>query len=197
MSMANRLSADDLEEVTRDVSRVYVQVMYSVAAIVAERDARNREKTDAVPAVLPLKIAGLSTIEFTELLFEHEERLRHSFPGSVVEEVVNNEFEQLVRLISRDSILKAALTKGSEDSDFGKAWRPLGNRFPYMLRFAAGLASIMLGTTTVEVDFSTINYEKDDHRSALTSLFLEGILHSRQLEKLRETFNEMALQEGN
>jgi len=39
--MANRLPADDLEEVTRDVSRVYVQAMYSVAAIVAERDVRN------------------------------------------------------------------------------------------------------------------------------------------------------------
>jgi len=41
MSMANRLLADDLEKVTRDVFRVYVQAMYSVAAIVAERDARN------------------------------------------------------------------------------------------------------------------------------------------------------------
>jgi len=197
MSMANRLPADDLEEVTRDVSRVYVQAMYSVAAIVAEHDARNREKTDAAPPILPLEIAGLSTIEFTKLLFEHEERLSHSFPGTVVEEVISNEFEQLVRLISRDSNLKAALTKGSEDSDFGKAWRPLGNRFPYMLRFAAGLASVMPGTTTVEADFSTINYEKDDHRSALTSFSLEGILHSRQLEKLRQTFNEMALQERN
>jgi len=82
-------------------------------------------------------------------------------------------------LISRDSNLKAALTKGSEDSDFGKAWRPLGNCFPYMLHFATGLANVMLGTTTVEADFSTINYEKDDHCSALTSFFLEGILHLR------------------
>jgi hypothetical protein len=93
--------------------------------------------------------------------------------------MINNEFEQLVRLISRDSNLKAALTKGSEESDFGKAWRPLGNRFPYMLRFAASLANVMPGTATVEANFSTINYEKDDHRSALTSLSLEGILHSR------------------
>jgi hypothetical protein len=66
-----------------------------------------------------------------------------------------------------------------------------------MLRFAAGLASVMLGTTTVEADFSTINYEKDDHRSALTSFSLEGILHSKQLEKLQQTFNKMTLQEGN
>ncbi len=197
MSMANRLPTDDLEEVIRDVSRVYVQAMYSVVAIVAERDARNREKTDAAPLVLPLEIAGLSTIEFTELPFEHEERLKHSFLGIVVEEVISNEFEQLVQLISRDSNLKAALTKGSGDSNFGKAWRPLGNRFPYMLRFVAGLASFMPGTTTVEADFLTINYKKDDHRSAFTSLSLEGILHSRQLEKLRQTFNEMALQEGN
>ncbi len=41
MSMANRLPANDLEEVTRDVSRVYVQAMYSVAAIVVEHDAKN------------------------------------------------------------------------------------------------------------------------------------------------------------
>jgi hypothetical protein len=197
MSMANRLPADDLEEVTRDVFRVYVQAMYSVAAIVAEHDAKNREKTDVALLVLPLEIAGLSTIKFTELLFAHEERLRHSFPRTVVEEVISNEFEQLVRLISRDSNLKAALMKGNEDSDFGKAWRPLGNRFPYMLRFAAGLASVMFGTSTVEVDFLTINYEKDDHHSTLTSFSLEGILHLRQLEKLRQTFNEMALQEGN
>jgi hypothetical protein len=184
MSMANRLPADDLEKVTRDVSRVYVQAMYLVVTIVAEHDTRNREKIDVAPLVLPLEIAGLSTIEFTELVFEHEERLRHSFLGIIVKEVVNNKFEQLVRLISRDSNLKATLTKGSEDSDFGKAWRPLDNCFPYMLRFAAGLASVMPKIATVEVDFSTINYKKDDHRSALTSLSLEGILHSRQLEKL-------------
>jgi len=153
--------------------------MYSVVVIVVKCDARNREKTDAAPPVLPLEIAGLSTIKFTELLFEHEERLRHSLPRIVVEEVVSNEFEQLVRLISRDSNLKATLTKGSKDSDFGKAWRPLGNCFPYMLRFADGLASVMPGTATVEADFSTINYEKDGHRSALTSFSLEGILHSK------------------
>jgi len=177
--MANRLPADDLEKVTRDVFRVYVQAMYSVAAIVAERDARNQEKIDTALPVLPFEITGLSTIKFTELLFEHEERLRHSFSRIVVEEVVSNEFEQLVRLISQDSNLKVALTKGNEDSDFGKTWRPLGNRFPYMLRFAAGLASVMLGTTIVEADFSTINYEKDDHHSAFTSFSLEGILHLR------------------
>jgi hypothetical protein len=66
-----------------------------------------------------------------------------------------------------------------------------------MLRFAASLASVMPRTMTMEVDFSTINYEKDDHRFALTSFSLEGILHLRQLEKLRQTFNNLALQEGN
>jgi len=100
MSMANRLPTDDLEEVIRDVSRVYVQTMYSVAAIVDECDARNREKTDATPPILPLEIMGLSTIEFTKLLFEHEERLRHSSPGFDVEVVISNKFEQLMRLIS-------------------------------------------------------------------------------------------------
>ncbi len=66
--MANRLPIDDLEEVTRDVSWVYVQAMYPVIAIVAERDTKNRKKTGVAPPVLPLEIAGLSTIKFTELI---------------------------------------------------------------------------------------------------------------------------------
>jgi hypothetical protein len=67
--------------------------MYSVAAILAKCDVRNREKTDVAPPVLPFEIARLSTIEFMKLLFEHEERLRHSFLGTVIKEVISNELE--------------------------------------------------------------------------------------------------------
>ena len=70
-------------------------------------------------------------------------------------------------------------------------------RDPNLLRFAAGLATVMPGTATVEADFSIINYERDSYRSALTNFSLEGILHSRQLEKLRQTFNEMAIDNSN
>ena len=101
-------------------------------------------------------------IKFTELLSEHEERLRRTFSGSVVDQGLNSEFEKLVRLISRDSDMQSALAKASESKqgDFRLSWRPLGTRFPNLLRFAAGLATVMPGTATVEADFSIINYEK-------------------------------------
>ena len=41
------------------------------------------------------------------------------------------------------------------------------------------------GTSTVEVDFSVIGWEKDEYRTALTDVFLEGILHSKQYEHLK------------
>ena len=34
--------------------------------------------------------------------------------------------------------------------------------------FCCGLATVFPGTATVELDFSTINYEKIDHRCGLT-----------------------------
>ena len=133
------------------------------------------------------------------MLSEHEERQRRTFSGSVVDQGLNSEFEKLVRLISRDSDMQSALAKASESKQgsFRLSWRPLGTRFPNLLRFAAGLATVMSGTATVEADFSIINYERNSYRSALTNFSLEGILHSRQLEKLRQTFNEMAIDDSN
>ena len=53
-------------------------------------------------------------------------------------------------------------------------------RFEKLKEFCGGLATVFPGTATVESDFSLINYEKNDFRTALTDLSLEGILHSKQ-----------------
>jgi hypothetical protein len=50
--------------------------------------------------------------------------------------------------------------------------------------FCGGLATIFPGTTTVESDFSVLNWEFDEYRSALTESSLEGIMQAKQFEKL-------------
>jgi hypothetical protein len=39
---------------------------------------------------------------------------------------------------------------------------------------------VFRGAATIESDFSFVNWEKSDYRSALTDLSLEGILHWNQ-----------------
>ena len=54
------------------------------------------------------------------------------------------------------------------------------------MHFCGGIASAFPGTSTVESDFSIVKYEKDEYRMSLTDFSLEGILHSKQFEKLSE-----------
>jgi hypothetical protein len=56
-----------------------------------------------------------------------------------------------------------------------------GGRFPE----DGGLATVFLGTATVESDFSVLKYAKNDYRTALTDFSLEGILHAKQFRMLQ------------
>jgi hypothetical protein len=42
------------------------------------------------------------------------------------------------------------------------------------------------GSSTVESDFSTLKFEKSDHHTSLSDVYIEGIFHARQLEKVEQ-----------
>ena len=73
---------------------------------------------------------------------------------------------------------------------FAEAWAPFkNNHFEPLKQFFGGLANVFPGT--VESDFSLINWEKDNYRTILTDLSLEGILHCKQYFELLGVANEM------
>jgi hypothetical protein len=55
-----------------------------------------------------------------------------------------------------------------------------GIEFHALRDFFGGLSTVMPTTASVEADFSIINWEKDDFRTSLTEMSLEGIKHSNQ-----------------
>jgi hypothetical protein len=46
--------------------------------------------------------------------------------------------------------------------------------------------TVFPGTASVEADFSVINWEKDEYRTSLTNISLEGILHAKQFRELAQ-----------
>ena len=65
--------------------------------------------------------------------------------------------------------------KSTGDS-FQTCWKPLGNKFKKLRQYCGGVASVMPGTSSVESDFSIINWTKDSHSKCLTDFSLESIL---------------------
>jgi hypothetical protein len=57
-------------------------------------------------------------------------------------------------------------------------------RFPVLKEFSGGLASVFLGTATVESDFRVLKWEFDQYRSSLTGFSLEGINQCKQFKML-------------
>jgi len=64
----------------------------------------------------------------------------------------------------------------------------LGSKFEDLHRFCGAIASIYAWTSSVESDFSLMNWTKDSSSQSLTDFSLESILHRKQYQKLRDLF---------
>jgi hypothetical protein len=73
--------------------------------------------------------------------------------------------------------LKAASEKGT---NFAAAWKPIGDAFPTLRMFAAGLSTVFPGSSSAESDFSIIGQDKSTYRSKLSDLSIEGMFHACQ-----------------
>ena len=73
--------------------------------------------------------------------------------------------------------LRDAINSSTSTSSFIDGWKCIGSgRFGKLKEFCGGLGTVFSGRATVESDFSIVNFEKNDYRTALTDLSLEGIL---------------------
>ena len=80
---------------------------------------------------------------------------------------------------------KSRLDKHTHLSGFNSAWSDIdakGRKFATLRKLLSNLATIFANTASIEGDFSNLKWEKDQFRSDLGHLSLEGILQAKQLE---------------
>ena len=68
---------------------------------------------------------------------------------------------------------------------FRDSCKKVGDKFRNIRNFCGALATVFPGTSSVESDFSRINWEKDESRLSLTDFSLEAILQYQQFEMLK------------
>ena len=89
---------------------------------------------------------------------------------------------------AREPSIKEVLDAHDHKTFFNDAWDSVNTRFVTLRQFCGGLASMFPNTTSVESDFSMVKWEKDAHHTGLTSLSLEGVMHSKQLDIFSDLF---------
>ena len=84
-----------------------------------------------------------------------------------------------------DEDLKSRVDKHTYLSGLNSTWSDIdskGRKFARLRKFVSNLATIFANTASIEGDFSNLKWEKDQFRSDLSHLSLEGILQAKQLE---------------
>ena len=76
--------------------------------------------------------------------------------------------------------------QNSEKDTFEERWKWLAPSYPNLVEYAGGLQSVFPTTATVESDFSIMGWERNEYRQRLSSFALEGIMHAKQFEEIKD-----------
>ena len=162
-----------------DVAKFVLALVCGIEDIEQQNDSSSGTQ---VPPVLPIELIQLRSHEFNIIVSEQAKRytstgIKTQFDLQLVQ-------EQHVELISANRVdepLRNAIQNLKNPKSFEDGWKCIGSgRFEELNEFCGSVATVFPGTATVEADFSVVNFEKNQYRSALTNLSLEGILHAKQ-----------------
>ncbi|KAG7371412.1 hypothetical protein IV203_019982 [Nitzschia inconspicua] len=187
-----RSSSSDADKEAHDciistIANFSLQLVSGICKVCAERDNRNNSG-DHLPPVLPLELCGVLSRDFVSCLEDQRIRLGHKFSKAEVENI-DEQFRKL-RLAFKEQIGFSQMLLDAQAScavqSFEKCWSQLGSEFEQLRMFCGAIASIMPSTSSVESDFSLINWTKDPNSQSLSDFSLESILHCKQYKKLRD-----------
>lgn len=174
-------SAAIQKDLWRDVSKFVLSIVKGVEEIEQQNDTSSGYKT---PPVLPCELVGLRSHQFNEIVNEQTRRFL-SLKTKNDLEIIQQEHRELLRVYRSEEALRDAINASTNGFSFNHGWACVGRgRFENLKEFCGGLATVFPGTATVESDFSIVNYEKNQYRTTLTDLSLEGILHSKQYKMI-------------
>ena len=114
------------------------------------------------------------------LLFAWRDTKSVAENGNDANEKIDVQLQQMKRSYREEQTFAGAIDAYKDTYSFEDCWSPLGIGFEELKSFAGGIATVMPGTSSVEADFSLINWHKDPNAKAMTDFSLESILHCKQ-----------------
>ena len=124
------------------------------------------------PPVMPVELVKMRTGAFiNDVLDPFRQHLKKFWLAEQIDQVECDHKDMLLAY-AREPSIKEILDAHDHKTFFNDAWDSVKTRFLTLRQFCGGLASMFPNTTSVESDFCMVKWEKDAHRTGLTSLFL-------------------------
>ncbi|ETV78657.1 hypothetical protein H257_07519 [Aphanomyces astaci] len=126
-----------------------------------------------------------------KVLNPYRDRLHQCWSPAKVEQI-EEEHKMLFTAYRDDTNFRAKLDKHTHMTGFNAGWSDIdnnGRKLATIRSFMANLAVVFANTASVEGDFSILKGEKDEFRTSLGHLALEGIFQAKQFEQIRKQYS--------
>ena len=167
------------ENLLQLLASALVGLVDSISEVVAERTKDNQAYLNAAPAVLPHQLVKILPCNFSNILQYHWQHLEYIYSAIQIE-AIECKHKALCDLYNRDPNVKGSIDSLDNGDSFDAAWTGLRSTYLFLKRFVSGLASIFSSTSTIESNFLVTKFEKNNNRTTLSDVSLEGIIHAKQ-----------------
>jgi hypothetical protein len=117
-------------------------------------DQRPWTKQDSSRSTMPIGL--LQHRDFSKVIIDQGELLLVFWHPPDIE-ALENEFRKFKRALHNESVLEAEMSKATPMNGFAQSWAAFAVRFPKLMEFCGGLATVFPGMSTVESDFNVLN----------------------------------------
>jgi hypothetical protein len=158
---------DVVNSLTVAVAKMFGQAANGIHEIVAERDSENNASYN-LPPVLPHQPVKIDMCELSKILSEQNLLLVKMLSLIAIHQI-GNAFFDLFRACREEKKFKRAVDDCTDSmKDFSAGWKVANGRFRELRRFCGELASAFPNISTVESDYSVIDWEKEVFKKSLT-----------------------------
>jgi hypothetical protein len=165
-------------------------VSTAIELFVVGLDKLCAKKLDVPPDLqAPHELATTELGPFMDVLERHR-GLICRYGGFAMQKAIASERAALEDAYQKNEAVRSSIDS-SQDEPFEKVWKNYSTVYPNLSMFAAGLATVLPSTHTVEADFSILKITRSDSRRSLSNYAMEGQMQSKQYKELEAAVTSM------
>jgi hypothetical protein len=156
------LDAVDQTLILKEIAHFGLKLVQGILSIQAKRDSNNEATLDLAPPVMSFKLVEMALCDFiNSVLDPYGSQLAKFWPDEKID-LIERHQQELFNAYKRKPDSKLLIDKQDHTMFFNTGWDDLKGRFEHLRMFCGGLANAFANTTSVELDFSILKWEKDD-----------------------------------
>ncbi|OQR83713.1 hypothetical protein ACHHYP_14367 [Achlya hypogyna] len=118
----------------------------------------------------------------TQLMTQHKMQLK-TFGGADMLKAITRERGKLMLSYAGDMAVQKSVNS-NKGATLKVAWANFVDKYPNLVTYCAGLATVLPATYTVESDFTVLKNTKDDNSCALSNYAMEGQMQAKQFQRI-------------